>query len=182
MTEMSAVRRRTDRVIREGLLKLLEEKPLNKITVQDLCQETEINRATFYRYYTDIYALYDAITHSFLDELFTNIVNRQPKKGKGKNRLHQGVMDALDLIEHQKSLCYKLFQEEDHAFAFWLVKKIREVVTVEANEDSEFNRLRITYMCGGILSIVLEWIRNDCKPEKEIVAQVVETGLRQVVR
>ena len=50
MEKMSAVRRRTDRVIRENFLWLLEEKPLNKITVQDLCEEAEINRLVYQLY------------------------------------------------------------------------------------------------------------------------------------
>lgn len=182
MEKMSAVRRRTDRVIRENFLWLLEEKPLNKITVQDLCEEAEINRATFYRYYTDVYALYDSITQSFFDELFTNIVSRQTQISKKQDRLQQGVRDALVLIEQQKSLCYRLFHDVDSAFGLHLLNKIREVIATENGALSEAGSLRISYMCGGILSVILEWIRNDCQPEKETVAQVIERGVRETIQ
>lgn len=179
MEKMSAARRRTDRVIRESFLKLLEEKPLNSITVQDLCAEAEVNRTTFYRYYTDVYALYDSITKSFFDRLFTDIVNRQMQINEKKDRIYLGVRDALVLIEQQKSLCYKLFHDVDSTFSFHLLNKIREIASAENGALSETESLRISYMCGGTLSVILEWIRNDCKLEKETVAQVIECGVRE---
>ena len=179
MEKMSAVRKRTDREIRESFLRLLEEKPLKKITVQDICTEAEINRATFYRYYRDVYALYDAITQRFFKELFTDIVSRQLNICTGNLRLKQGVRDALDLIEQQKILCYTLIHDADSVFAFQLLNNIREAIATENSIAGEADNLRISYMCGGIFSVILEWIRNDCKPGKETVAQIIELGVRQ---
>ncbi len=39
------------RMMREGMLRCLETKPLSKITVSDICRESGINRATFYNHY-----------------------------------------------------------------------------------------------------------------------------------
>ena len=41
----------TKRLLREGLLRLLSKTDLNKISVTQLCIESGINRATFYRHY-----------------------------------------------------------------------------------------------------------------------------------
>ena len=41
----------TKRLMQEGLLRLMDQKPLDKITVTELCRESGINRATFYRHY-----------------------------------------------------------------------------------------------------------------------------------
>ena len=46
----------TKSVIRQALFDLLKEKPLNKITVTDICKMADINRSTFYSYYEDVYA------------------------------------------------------------------------------------------------------------------------------
>jgi len=40
--------RYTLKVIEKSLITLLKEKPMNKITVKELCELAEINRATFY--------------------------------------------------------------------------------------------------------------------------------------
>ena len=41
----------TRRMLKEGLLGLLKTKELNKVSVTELCHESGINRATFYRHY-----------------------------------------------------------------------------------------------------------------------------------
>lgn len=43
----------TKRLLREGLLRLLSKTDLNKISVTQLCIESGINRATFYRHYEE---------------------------------------------------------------------------------------------------------------------------------
>lgn len=56
----------TRKMIREVFIKLLNKHPLNKITVKDIATACEINRNTFYYYYTDIYALLAEIFQSEL--------------------------------------------------------------------------------------------------------------------
>jgi len=41
----------TKRLLKEALMKLLEEKPLEQINVSELCRVADINRATFYKHY-----------------------------------------------------------------------------------------------------------------------------------
>ncbi len=41
----------TKRMLKEGLMRLLKNRPLEKISITELCQEAGINRTTFYRYY-----------------------------------------------------------------------------------------------------------------------------------
>jgi len=57
-------------MIREVFIKMLNKRPLSKITVKDIATACEINRNTFYYYYTDVYALLSEI---FQTELQTVI-------------------------------------------------------------------------------------------------------------
>lgn len=47
----------TKRALESSLKKLLLEKPLNKITVTDICEDCGISRMTFYYHFQDIYDL-----------------------------------------------------------------------------------------------------------------------------
>lgn len=47
--------------IREAFLACLAEKPVSKITVKELCEMAEINRATFYKHYADPFDLLDKL-------------------------------------------------------------------------------------------------------------------------
>ncbi|MBI1293961.1 TetR family transcriptional regulator [bacterium] len=56
---------RTLQRIRHAFLELLEVKSFDQITVSAVSERAQINRATFYRHYTDIYDLAQQITEQF---------------------------------------------------------------------------------------------------------------------
>ena len=61
--------RLTKRMLKDALVQLMETKPLEKITIYELCAKAEINRTTFYKYYGSQYDLLDDIKADFLHEL-----------------------------------------------------------------------------------------------------------------
>ena len=61
--------RYTRRVIREVFLALLEELPVEKITVSRICELADISRGTFYLHYHDPFDLLDCIENEFLQVL-----------------------------------------------------------------------------------------------------------------
>ncbi len=123
-----------------------------------------------------------AITQRFFDEIFTDIVRRLPQHGTETDRLQKSVREALVRMEQQKSLCRTLFHDSEGLFSTQLLDKIREVATAENGPADAHRNLRISYMCGGILRVVLDWLRNDCRPERETVAQVIEHGVHRAFR
>lgn len=59
----------TRMVIEEAFLTLLREKPMTKITVTELCQRADINRATFYKHYQDVPDLMENIETRIFENL-----------------------------------------------------------------------------------------------------------------
>ena len=53
--------KRTKKLLRDSLFTLLQQKSINEITVTELTEVADINRATFYFYYTDIFDMLDQI-------------------------------------------------------------------------------------------------------------------------
>ena len=51
----------TRKAIVQSFIKLLNEMPLDKITVKDIVDDCGVNRGTFYYYYQDVYALLEEI-------------------------------------------------------------------------------------------------------------------------
>ncbi len=67
MRKSDARVRYTQRVLKESFLSLLREKPVNKITVKEVCELAELNRATFYAHYSDCFALMESIEQELLE-------------------------------------------------------------------------------------------------------------------
>ena len=65
--------------LKEALITLLTEQKLSKITIKDLCETAEINRATFYAHYKDIQQLFDDIIFDFMSTIciFINGLNEE---------------------------------------------------------------------------------------------------------
>ena len=57
---------RTDRDITNALLSVMERKPFEKITVQDILEEAMINRSTFYQHFTDKYAILERLQDRYI--------------------------------------------------------------------------------------------------------------------
>ena len=68
MAKLDARKRYTQMILKQSFLKLLKEKPVNKITVKELCELSQINRATFYTHYSDCFALLESIENELIDE------------------------------------------------------------------------------------------------------------------
>ena len=51
----------TKNAIRRAFIQLLNERPLDKISIKDIAETGAVNRNTFYYYYADIYALVEDI-------------------------------------------------------------------------------------------------------------------------
>lgn len=51
----------TKNAIRRAFIQLLNERPLDKISIKDIAEKGAVNRNTFYYYYADIYALVEDI-------------------------------------------------------------------------------------------------------------------------
>lgn len=58
--------RLTRMLLRKALTELLQQKPIQSITIKELCAAAGINRGTFYAHYTDIYDLLSQMEEEML--------------------------------------------------------------------------------------------------------------------
>jgi AcrR family transcriptional regulator len=69
-TKLDPRKKRTVKVLRAAMVELLKEQEFSKITVQDISERAEVNRATFYDHYVDKYELLnDLVRTDFLERL-----------------------------------------------------------------------------------------------------------------
>lgn len=59
----------TKMVLRESLIACMKEKPIDKITVKEICEGADINRSTFYVHYASPQDLLDSIKEEMYDEV-----------------------------------------------------------------------------------------------------------------
>ena len=88
-------------LIRKSFTKLLSLKPIQSISVKELCEEAGINRGTFYTHYKDLYDLRDSIEEEALDDfkeaMKPLLVEDGPNPVKVTAGIFQFIKDNSDL-------------------------------------------------------------------------------------
>ncbi|HJC75149.1 MAG TPA: TetR/AcrR family transcriptional regulator [Candidatus Mediterraneibacter faecavium] len=65
--------KKTEQAIKNAFIELRAKKPLEKITVKELCSIALINKSTFYSHYEDIYALSEAMEQETVASIIRSI-------------------------------------------------------------------------------------------------------------
>ena len=166
----------TKKVIMDTFISLLEEKEIKKITVSELCNIADINRATFYRYYLDIYDLYDKIQDEFVSELKEIIINNH------NNYISTSLLvkSILDALLREKKLSKIIFNKKNNLLFMddildicynycrdtWLEKNphLKE-------KDIEYASV---YFFNASLGIINFWIENDFDGDTDVISNMIE--------
>lgn len=64
---------KTRRSIYNAFICIRSRKPLEKLTVKELCEEAQINKSTFYVYYKDVYDLSDKIESEIVSSVLKSL-------------------------------------------------------------------------------------------------------------
>jgi len=105
---MDARIRYTKMIIKEKLFEILKEKTIDKITVKELCDSAQINRATFYKYYENAFDLLDKLEMDALDGLQEKI---EKLNSMGDERIMQVFRIILEEVKENKDMYVVLFSE-----------------------------------------------------------------------
>ncbi len=61
--------RYTKMVIKQSFIKLLKQKSISKISIKEICEDADINRATFYSHYKNQYDLLKQIENETINDI-----------------------------------------------------------------------------------------------------------------
>jgi len=90
----------TKKVIRESFLDLLDEKPVEKISVTEICKRADINRGTFYSHYADPFELKAA-----LELELVQMLEDASATARQNGQEHISPLETLILISMNRDKC-----------------------------------------------------------------------------
>ena len=172
----------TLKVVKESFIKLLKEETINKITVKKLCNEAGINRATFYRYYEDVFDLYDKLKVEMVESFFIERTEKDPYDLEGKlicllAKIKENA-DALTAFTKQNDvgdivikLCRKNYQYFDE-----YVEKCYPEISKEERVSTYY------YISSGCTGVISEWMKNGMeKSEKQVAALLKKLLMNTII-
>ena len=161
----------TKKKIREEFIKILNERPLNKITVKDIASACEINRNTFYYYYTDVYAL---LSELFQTELQT-VIDEYNDTFSWEESFIVATKFALEnkiAINH----VYNSIQREEledyiYNVSGHVMNRYVEKVSDGISASSGDKKLIASFYQCALTEMVLRWIASGMKEDPDTIVR-----------
>ena len=163
----------TRKVIRDVFVAMLNERPLNKITVKDIVTACEINRNTFYYYYPDIYAL--------LEEIFQTELQKVIDEYNHSLSWEESFLVATSFALENKKAIYHVYnslqREELEKYLYNVAGNVMSQYVDGMSSDiaaaDSDKRLIATFYQSALTQMVLHWIGSGMKEEPEKVIRRV---------
>ena len=172
----------TKRALEASLKHLLLQKPLNKITINDIAEDCGINRMTFYYHFKDIYDL--------VEWCCEEDASRALAGNKTYETWQQGLLQIFEAVLDNKPFIMNVYrsvgreQVENYLYkvTYHLLESVvneqAEGMSVRA-EDKAFIATLYKYMFVGLM---LDWVKTDMKDDPQLIVsrleQVIHGGVR----
>lgn len=139
---------KTKRAISNAFIDLRAKKPLERITVKELCETAEISKATFYLHYRDIYDLSDTLMEKTISEILSHVSD--PKEMVTDPR--KSSKEMIDGFYANRSMVNILFSGSQFSkLPEKIEAQIKEILFRELPElrDNAYANIRLTYQLMG---------------------------------
>jgi len=165
----------TKMVLKKSLLETIYEKPVSKITVKEICEKADINRATFYSHFNDVYDMLNQIEN----ELYETI-KRTVDKSWRANSLAELLTGVCNDIKLNEDVCKAVLSDNgdkdflNRALFVARDKCVSDWKTAAPEADTETLEKIYTFFSYGSAAIVLSWVRSGMEESPKEIASFIE--------
>lgn len=165
--------RYTRQVITDAFLQLLRQKPVERITVKEVCTLAQINRSTFYRQYKDCFDLMEQLEQRGFDLLEELL---QATQAQGTKATMTAVLCALR--DNDSLFGIMARENQDERFLYAMVGRcFRYMNTRQENmapaADETQQNMRNAFLAAGVGGVIQYWLRSGMQTEPGQAAAVI---------
>lgn len=157
----------TEQAIKNAFLKLLNEKPLNKISVRIIADECGINRNSFYYHFRDI--------PSLIEEIVTDAADALIQKYPSINSIDEAADAAFNFtLKNKKAVLHICNSVNRNIYEHYLMKISEYIVKTyfetvftnsEGNIDPDDKDVIINFSKCALFGLYIEWINNGMRDD-----------------
>lgn len=164
----------TKMFLKESLMELMREKPIDKITPTELCRHANINRNTFYAHYYTTRDLLVEIEEEFSSQIIESL---------GDKLKIDNTLDLLEkvcrIVYEKKEFCKVLLSDNgDAAFLQNVIKLGREQIIknweamgLQLNEEK--TEIVFSFIISGSVAIMRTWAAGDMRVPPYEIADLI---------
>ena len=165
---------KTRKAICDALMGFLTEKELNKVTVQEISDKADINRATFYKHYLDVYDLYDKLEQDILIEWGMLVLKLQ------ELRTEDFFKKLVDYVDKNRLMFKMVFSEKAPGELRVKFEKILEGLLQKIESEKIGTTIKdiklsyqTSYRAQGCIAVLSRWIFEGGDQSKDFIIKVL---------
>ena len=166
----------TKRLLKESLIRLMEEKEIQKISVSELCRDAGINRVTFYNHYTSPQDLLREMERELVAEIH-NLIKQ--KRLDQSPKIKERIEVTCDYLNRNRKVAKLIFKNNtaDSKFTdeLFRVPKIwdKMCLKLSAAYGEEGKDLLTTFITRGTYSVIQKWLLNDMNKTPHEMGEII---------
>lgn len=180
-------KRITKMMLQQALTQLLATKPIQEITVTELCQQSNINRTTFYLHYQDAYDMLEKMQEDFYNELMEHMDGIAFASDSSSLEIPQFLVEILKYLRSHADICSIVVGDHgDGSFIMRLMniardKSVTEYAQLYQSAKAEDIEIFYTYVSHGCLGVLKNWFSTNMSQPPEELATVLTRLIMQGV-
>lgn len=171
MTEM------TKTLLSNSLKKLLNKKPLNKITVKDIVNDCKLTRQTFYYHFQDIYELLDWTYKNEIGHILNKAENQSWEK------VIKGILNYIKENKTMFSYTIQAVGREYFEQAIYpdLYEFSKNKILKASTKINDIPKEKVNFLANlqatTLISLIVQWVNNGMKENPDELAKMLDKTL-----
>jgi AcrR family transcriptional regulator len=163
--------RMTKALLKNSLIELMKSKPINKITIKELCENADVNKSTFYLHYTNQFELLSSVEHELLSQAKEYLEKIDSDYGSVQylESLLRYIFENADVF--RALLCAQdslRFQSDFIEMSFMNLKQVLYLDCPENTSSYVYD-----FLIMGCLSVIKRWINEEFNVSHKDIAQII---------
>lgn len=168
----------TKYALEASLKKLLTDKPLDKITINDLTTDCGISRMSFYYHFKDIY---DLVEWCCIEDGSKALQGK-----KTYDTWKEGIYQIFEAVMENKSFILNVYRSVGrdkienylHKLTYQLIVDVVEEKCVDIDLPKEDKVFIAEFYKYGFVGVMLDWIERGMKDDYGMIVEMMSVTLR----
>lgn len=170
--------KKTQRQLKKMLVKLLQDKPIDKITVAELARASDIGRGTFYIHYKDVYDLYDSVVADVVNQL-TGIFKQYYPRDGDSNFAPLAAQIVIFVVDNQQ-----LFEAlTSHGDNLESLKRMNTLIVYSVLDAEHVDTSNVKYRAAvgfascGLIGTIIDWLTTQAASPIDDLITVISKSI-----
>jgi AcrR family transcriptional regulator len=172
----------TKMVLKDSLLRLLSEKDISRITIKEICDLADVNRATFYAHYADQYDLLEKIECELFDNIRAYLTGNErmgvPRSDSEWSDTVNMVAEIFDYLKENMALCKLLLNDKRNLnFQKRIMTLVYDPYFLRLTDGSPYTREEMEYVYAftltGCVGLVQTWLDGGMAQGSRMIAELL---------